>query len=404
MNEGYLLVNVYADDISQPIEDATVKILETSNTYQTDENGQTSSITLETFPRENSLEYNKNNPYKTYSIEVTKDGMTTVTVTGIDIFEGIKAIQDVKMKSNDTTGVKEETVDIEPIVISGNYSSKYPQDEQLGSQFVLNKVIVPEYIIVHDGAPADNTAPNLYVSFPDYIKNVASSEIYPTWPLETLRANIIAIMSFTLNRVYTEWYPSKGYRFTITSVTTYDQKYTINRTIYDSISQVVDDLMLQYLKRPGKSEPLFAQYCDGESLREDGWLWQWGSADLGEQKVPAADILKYYYGNDLEFAKATYQEGLPTSFPGYVLALGSCGEEVKLFQNQINIVRGNYPGLIQIDNPNGEFDENTEDAVKKFQEVFGLTKDGIVGINTWYKISYMHIAVSRMIFGVYDRE
>ncbi len=403
MNEGYLLVNVYADDIAQPIEGASVKILETNNTYLTDENGQTKSIVLDSVPLENSLKPGNNKPYETYSIEVTKDGMTTVNITGIEVFPGIKSIQEIKMKSNDETGKEIEIINLEPIILDGNYTNKYKEDEINGNQFVLNNVIIPEYIIVHDGIPDDNTAPNYYVRFTDYIKNVASSEIYSTWPFEALRANVIAIMSFTLNRIYTEWYPSKGYKFTITSVTAYDQKYTPNRTIFDSISSVVDDLVLQYIKRKDKTEPLFAQYCDGDTLKEEGWLWQWGSKELADQKVPAFDILKYYYGTNLEVKTAKYQTGLPTSFPGYLIGLGSCGSEVKTIQNQLNIIRGNYPGLIQIENPNGEFDQNTEDSVKKFQEVFGLTKDGIVGYNTWYKISYMHIAVSRMIFGVYDR-
>ncbi len=403
MNEGYLEVHVFADDISQPIENANIEIINTSSNYKTNENGKTGSITLETVSIENSLKPNIENPYKEYSIKVTKEGMTDVLITGIEIFPGIKSMQEVKMKSNDETGKKLEEINIEPIILEGDYTSKYVEKESKLTAKVLNKVIVPEYIIVHDGIPNDNTAPKYNVTYSEYIKNVASSEIYPTWPVEALRANILAIMSFTLNRIYTEWYPSKGYKFTITSVTAYDQKYVPNRTIFDSISSVVDELMLQYIKRKDKDEPLFAQYCDGETLKEDGWLWQWGSEELASQKVRSADILKYYYGTNLEFKTAEYQTGLPSSFPGYNLSLGSCGEEVKKFQNQINIVRGNYPGLTQIENPSGEFDKNTEDAVKRFQEVFGLSQSGIVDYNTWYKISYMHLAVERMIFGVYDR-
>ncbi len=402
--KGYLLVNVYADDISQPILDASVKIIESSEIYKTDENGQTGNIALETYSKENSLKPGGENLYKSYSIEVSKTGMSNVVIKGINIFEEVIAVQNVYMHATDEQGSLTKTFEIDPIVVESNYSSKYVDPENSESNFVLNKVIVPEYVIVHDGIPTDNTAPNLYVPYSDYIKNVACSEIYPTWPIETLKANIIAIMSFTLNRIYTEWYPSKGYIFTITSVTAYDQKYTLNRTIYDSISQVVDDLMLQYLKRPTKSEPMLAQYCDGESLRQPGWLWQWGSADLGEQKVPAIDILKYYYGSDIEVKTAEYQIGLPTSFPGKALVKGDCSEAVKHFQNQINIVRGNYPGLVQIENPNGEFDDQTEIAVQVFQDVFGLSITGVVDYATWYKISYMYIAVARMIFGVYDRE
>ncbi len=403
IKEGYLKVNVYADDVSQPIEGAKVEIINTGKTYETDENGQTGSINLETYPKENSLIYNTPNPYKTYDIKVSKETMSSVIIKGIEIFEGIKSIQDVYLTSSDENDSTTKEISIDPIVISGSYTSKYKENENSSSTFVLKNPIIPEYVIVHDGIPNDNTAPNYYVPFADYIKNVATSEIYPTWPIETLKANILAIMSFTLNRVFTEWYPSKGYNFTMTSVTAYDQKYVHMRSIADTISSVVDDLVGNYLKRPNKIEPMLAQYCDGETLKEENWLWQWGSANLGEQKVPAFDILKYYYGTNLSIETATFEEGLPTSFPGTVLGLGSCGEDVKMIQNEINIVRGSYPGLTEVTNPNGEFDKNTEDAVKKFQDVFNISVTGVVDYTTWYRISYMYIAVARMINGVYDR-
>ncbi len=403
MNEGYLQVSVYADDISQPIESANIKVIGLSTIYQTDENGKTIKIPLTTVPKENSLSPNQENPYKTYDIEVTKLGMTTVIVRNIEIFPSITARQEVIMNASDDLSENQIELLVPPITLSGDYSPKYNDKESTTSSIVLEEVIVPEYVIVHDGTPDSSKVPNYIVTFPDYIKNVASSEIYPTWPKETLKANILAIMSFTLNRIYTEWYPSKGYNFTITSVTAYDQKYTIGKTIYDSISDTVDELMLQYIKRTNKEEPLLAQYCDGDKLQNEGWLWQWGSNDLGLEGKTSEEILKFYYGDSITIETAKYQTGLPSSFPGYELSLGSCGEEVKKFQNEINIIRGNYPGLFQVENPNGQFDEQTKQAVEKFQTTFYLNKTGIVDYNTWYSISYLYLAVERMIFGVYDR-
>ncbi len=403
MNEGYLKVYVYADSISQPIKDASIKVLNTNETFLTDESGQTINIPLESTNIENSLKPNQQDPYKLYDIEVSKLGMTTVIIRNIEIFPTITAKQEVIMNANDDLSEEVVETSIPPIALSGDYSPKYDNKSNTTSSIVLNEVIIPEYIIVHDGTPDSSKSPNYTVRFSDYIKNVASSEIYPTWPKETLIANIIAIMSFTLNRIYTEWYPSKGYQFTITSVTAYDQKYTIGKTIYDSISNTVDELVLKYVKRTNKDEPLLAQYCDGDKLQNEGWLWQWGSNDLGLAGKSAEEILKYYYGDNILIETAKYQTGLPTSFPGYDLTLGTCGEEVKKIQNQINIIRGNYPGLIQITNPNGQYDEQTKTSVEKFQSVFDLEQTGIVDYNTWYAISYLQIAVDRMIFGVYDR-
>ncbi len=403
MYNGYLSVNVLADDISQPITGATVKILNTNMTYETNENGKTGSITLSTVNKDNSLTPT-NIPYVTYDIEVSKPGLTTVTIRNIEIFEGVVSIQNVTLHSNDETGITNQEIIIPPINLSGDYSGKYNEKINPVNPIVFSEVFIPEYIIVHDGIPDDNTAPKYNVLFIDYIKNVACSEIYSTWPYETLKANILAIISFTLNRVYTEWYQSKGYPFTITSVTAYDQKYSHDRTIFGTISQVVDEVIQTYIKRPEKEEPLFAQYCDGTTLQNEGWLWQWGSNDLGNSGYKSFDILKYYYGNNLEEATASFKEGLPTSFPGAPLQVGNCGEPVKKFQNQINIIRGNYPGLIEIKNPDGNFDEQTKEAVIFFQETFDLSPTGIVDYTTWYKISYLYLAVKRMIFGVYDRD
>lgn len=400
MNNGYLEVSVYSNSISQPIENAKVTV--NNNTYLTNNLGKTKKIELPTNPIENTQSPNQPNPIKTYNIEISAIGMTTKIINNVEIFPNIISFQEVILNQTDSLSEKKEEITIQPITLSGNYSPKFNDIETSTNKLVLPEVIIPEYIIIHDGNPQSNS-PQYIVTFSDYIKNVASSEIYPTWPKETLKANILAIISFTLNRIYTEWYQSKGYNFTITSVTAYDQKYTKDRTIFSTISETTDEVLPNYIKRENKEEPLLAQYCDGDKLKNKGWLWQWGSYDLGKNNKSAEQILKYYYGNNLIIKKAKFQEGLPTSYPGYDLKLGSCGNEVKKIQNELNIIRGNYPGLIQITNPNGIFDKQTEESIKFFQKTFNLKVTGIINYASWYKISYLYLAVQRMIFGVYDR-
>ncbi len=403
MNEGYLYVAVYADNIAQPITNAKIEIINLNVSFITDIYGKTSKISLSTSNINNSLSPDKLDPYTVYDILVTKEGMMPVTIKNIQIFDGITSMQTIIMKSEDETKISNSETTIAPNTLNSNYAPKYVQEELTSSTFVLKEVIIPEYIIVHDGNPDDDNAPNYYVRFSDYIKNVASSEIYPTWEKEALKANILAIMSYTLNRVFTEWYLSKGYPFTITSIILYDQKYTHNRTIFESISLIVDELLLKYIKRIDKQEPLFAQYCDGDKTQTANWLWQWGSQDLALQGYNAEEILKYYYGDNLTLETARYEEGLPTSFPGYNLKFGDCSKEVQKIQNELNIIRGNYSGLPIITNTSGEFNNETENAVKEFQKVFSLNITGIVDYATWYKISYLYLAVKRMIFGVTDR-
>ena len=309
------------------------------------------------------------------------------------------------MQSILTTGEKLSEIVVSPITLSNDYSIKYKESEEKISNKVkvLTKVIVPEYIIVHDGVPSNYSAANYYIPFKDYIKNVASSEVYPTWNKEALKANVLAIISFTLNRIYTEWYPSKGYNFSITSTTSYDQKFIYNKAIFREISNVVDEILPLYIKRKNKSEPLFAQYCDGVKLKNEGWLWQWGSNDLASKGKNYIEILEYYYGQNIEFQNAFENEGLPTSFPGYNLNLNSCGEPVAKIQNQLNIIRGNYPKIPLIEKADGIFREETKNAIKVFQEIFFLSITGLVDYSTWYKISYIYSAVERMIQGVYDK-
>ena len=254
--------------------------------------------------------------------------------------------------------------------------------------------VIPENITVHLGAPSSD-APNVTVSFPDYIKNVASSEIYPTWPENALRANIYAQISFALNRIYTEYYRSRGYDFDITNSTAIDQSFVYGRDIFDNISEIVDDIFNDYIVRGGFVEPLFALYCDGTTVTCDG-LSQWGSVDLAEQGYIPYDILRYYYGDDINIVMDAPVENIGQSYPSVPLSLGSAGNDVRTVQTRLNRISANYPAIPKISNPNGIFSSETDAAVRKFQEIFSLTADGIVGKATWYRIQSIYNAVKKL--------
>ena len=254
---------------------------------------------------------------------------------------------------------------------------------------------IPENITVHLGLPSDRTAPNVTVPFIDYIKNVASSEIYPTWPESALRANIYAQISYALNRVYTEYYRSRGYDFDITSTTQYDQTFIYGRDIFANIGELVDEIFNDYIVRQGAVEPLFAAYCNGTTVRCNG-LSQWGSVALAEEGLTPYEILQYYYGDDINIVfNAPTAKNLP-SYPGRPLRRGDSSQDVLTIQRQLNRIGRNYPAIGRINDPNGIFGQDTEDAVRAFQRIFNLTEDGVVGKATWYKIKSIWSAVKRL--------
>ena len=253
---------------------------------------------------------------------------------------------------------------------------------------------IPEKIVVHLGSPSSDAA-NVTESFSDYIKNVASSEIYPTWPREALKANILAQISVALNRVYTEFYRSAGRDFDITSSPAYDQTYVYGRDIFSNISEIVDEVFNSYIRREGVLEPLFAQFCDGVEVKCDG-LSQWGSVELADQGLGYFDILKRYYGNDIELVTNVPVENISDSAPLADLREGDQGRDVELVQIKLNRISENFPGIPKIDNVDGFFDVSTTRAVEKFQEIFDLSVDGIVGKATWYKIQFIYNAVKEL--------
>ena len=252
---------------------------------------------------------------------------------------------------------------------------------------MLSRVVVPQTIVVHDGPPTAN-ARDYYVPYRDYIKNVASSEIYATWPRAAIVANVLAIMSFTLNRVYTEWYRNKGYSFTITSSTAFDHKWIPNRNIFESISEVVDEVFASYLSRPNVRQPILTQYCDGQRVSCPNWLSQWGSKYLGDQNYTPVEILRY-------INSAEEISGIPASWPGETLDIGSRGQKVEQLQEQLNASSNNYPLIPKI-RVDGIYGEETQRAVEIFQDIFGLPETGEVDYRTWYKVQEIYVGVTRI--------
>jgi peptidoglycan hydrolase-like protein with peptidoglycan-binding domain len=330
---------------------------------------------------------------------VRAPGFEPVAISGTQILAETIALQPVRM----TPIVDEVSPDV-PVVIPdhtlyGDYPPKIAESEvkpvaETG-EIVLSRVVIPQTIIVHDGVPTDPTAPNYYVPYGDYIKNVASSEIYATWPRETIIANVLAIMSFTLNRVYTEWYRNQGYDFTITSSTAFDHKWIRERNIYESISEVVDEIFNSYLSRPGIRQPILTQYCDGQRVRCPNWMSQWGSNTLGEQGYTAIQILRNYYGSDMYINTAEQVSGVPSSFPGYNLTIGATGEKVQQVQEQLAVIAGVYTAIPRI-TADGTFGEQTAEAVRQFQKIFKLPVTGVIDFATWYRISHIYVGITRI--------
>ena len=253
---------------------------------------------------------------------------------------------------------------------------------------------VPRTITVHLGLP-DQWAENVTVSFPDYVKNVASSEIYPTWEPAAIRANILAIISFALNRVYTEFYPSRGYNFQITSTTQYDQKFIRGRNIFENISQMVDEIFNDYIRRRGYVEPLAAKFCNGTTSKCAG-LSQWGSQELAQDGLNSMEILRHYYGDNIELVVDAPIQDLTNSYPGTAMRMGSVGQNVTVVQAMLNRIAQNYPAIPKISPVTGVFEEDTRSAVTTFQRIFNLDPDGVVGKATWYKMVYLYSGILQL--------
>ena len=408
IDRGQLQVNVTSSVNAFPVKEARISISYTGipesilEQVVTDSSGQTELVELNAPPEEWSLDENEERqPYSEYTLNIEAEGFESISVSGTEILANTKAIQNIRMKQKDQSREEEQVFVIPAHTLYGNYPPKIAEEEikpvNETGEIVLSRVVVPEYIIVHDGSPRDSTAQNYYVKYKDYIKNVASSEIYATWPADTIRANVLAIMSFTLNRVYTEWYRNKGYDFTITSSTAYDHKWIYGRNIFASIDRIVDELFENYLSRPNVRQPILTQYCDGKQVqcRNRGWMTQWGSKALGDQGYSAIEILRTFYGNDMYINVAEAISGIPSSWPGYDLDIGASGNKVRQIQEQLNTIAEAYPA-VPVVTADGIYGPETQNSVRIFQSIFGLDQTGIVDYPTWYKIQEIYVAVSRI--------
>lgn len=403
-DRGKLQINVTSSIGLIPVSGATVTISYTGipdvtiEKLSTDSSGQTQQVDLPSPPLEYSVEPSEQMPYSEYNIQVDAPGYESVMVSGTEILPDVTAIQPIQMIPLETARENEEVIVIPDHTLYGIYPPKIPEDEikpmDESGEIVLSRVVVPEYVVVHDGVPDDSTAANYYVRYRDYIKNVVSSEIYATWEENAIYANTLAILSFTLNRVYTEWYRNKGYNFTITSSTAYDQKWMYGRNIYTNVDRIVDSIFANFLSRPGVRQPIFTSYCDGRRVTCDG-LSQWGSQYLANEGYTPIEIIRYYYGNDMYINTAQSISGVPSSWPGYDLSIGSSGEKVRQMQSQLNRIAENYPAIPRVA-VDGIYGPATAEAVRTFQRIFDLPQTGVVDFPTWYSISNIYVGVSRI--------
>ena len=403
---GSLMIMITSSLGLLPIQGALVRVSFTGEPEQvlealtTDESGQTKIISIPTPNVSLSLSPDQPQPYAQVNVSVTAPDYESALVDGIQILPGELAIQTIRLRPlflPEAPG--EEALYVIPShVLFGDYPSKLPEEEIKPlpdtGEIVLSRVVIPEYVIVHDGVPSDATAPNYYVRYKDYIKNVVANEIYSTWPEAAILANVLAIQSFTLNRVYVEWYRSKGYNFTITSSTAYDQKWVKGRNTYENVDRIVDNVFANYLSRPGVRQPIFTSYCDGKDTNCRG-LSQWGSRYLADEGYGAIEILRYYFGNDLYLNTAQQISGVPSSYPGYELQNGSRGDKVRQLQNQLNRIAQNYPAIPTL-TEDGIYGPLTTNSVRVFQRVFGLPETGVTDYATWYKVSEIYTGITRI--------
>lgn len=398
MTTGILRIQAFAARKSAPVEGVRIAI--TGDGFaavrHTDAQGNAEDVTIQTPACRLSLEEQNTTqrPYAVCSLTASKPGYRTVRIQGVQIFPGQVTLAQPEMIPETEAGRDVPDVPVvipeHPLFAGQGGSGARPVVECPAAPLVLDRVVIPKTITVHLGKPSAS-ARNVTVSFRDYIANVASSEVYPTWPEQALRANIHCQISLALNRIYTEWYPSKGYSFNITNSTSYDQYYVHGRTVFDVMVRLTNDIFNTYIRKKGTVNPYYAEYCDGKSVSCAG-LKQWGTVTLANQGKNALQILRYYYGNDVEIVRSDNIRSIPQSYPGSPLRQGSSGPAVFTLQRQLNRIAKDYPFLGKL-NVDGVFGAQMASTVRAFQKQFNLTADGVVGRQTWYKISYIYVSV-----------
>jgi len=400
MGTGYLIINARYADQAAPVTGADVKITDDSGSVLfeeiTDQSGSSKAYPLPAPDKEHTLDQSYDKPaYSVYNVQVSARGYVTSNIIGVQVVDTQTSILpvDMRISPREDSVAAVESRYIPPIaLISGNARNQSGPSPLLR---LYDEVFIPDYITVHLGTPANASARNLKIRFIDYIKNVASSEIYSTWPYNSLVANIHVIITFAINRVYTEWYRSRGYIFDITNSTAFDMAYREGGPIFLTISDIVDNIFNTYAHRAGFKNPLFTSFCNGSTVLCAG-LSQWGTVSLANQGLSPLQILRRYYPSDVELTSTYNIHGISSTYPGYSLRLGSQGDDVLKMQNYLNRIGQNYPLIPQIINPSGFFDEQTQAAVKAFQRVFNMSQDGIIGPSTWNKISYIYVAIKRL--------
>lgn len=407
-NRGLLQVHVTSIQNNFPIQNARVTIRTSGQDGQvveqltTNSSGQTEEVSLPAPAESISLDASaatEERPYAEYDLTVEAPGFQPLSISGTEILSGSTALQPAAMTPEGSGLPPEQPIVIPEHTLYGIFPPKIAEPEikpvNESGEIVLSRVVVPETVIVHDGTPTDRSAPNYYVPYRDYIKNVASSEIYSTWPESTILANVLAIMSFTMNRVYTEFYRNQGYDFTITSSTAFDHKWIYGRNIFQSISLIVDEVFDNYLSRPEVRQPILTQYCDGKRVQCPNWMTQWGSCSLGEEGYSAIQILRHFYGDSIYINTAEQISGIPASWPGSDLSIGSSGPKVRQLQEQLDSIATVYAAIPHV-NADGIYGPATARSVSAFQSVFGLPETGVVDFRTWYRISHIYVSVTRI--------
>ena len=396
MAAGILRIQSFEARRSAPAAGVTVTITGQgfSASRLTDDTGNTQDLEIDAPDQALSLEEDNTTiqPYAVCDLVAEKPGFETIHIEGVQIFAGQVTLAPLEMTpANARVTPPSQSVVIPPhsLFAPGGGSGPAP-DQDTPQGRVLSQVVIPTFITVHLGKPSES-ARNVTVSFQDYIANVASSEVYPTWPEQALRANIHCQISLALNRIYTEWYPSRGYPFNITNSTSYDQYYVHGRTVFDVMVKLTDEIFSTYIRKTGTVNPYYAEYCDGKTVSCPG-LKQWGTVTLAQQGRSALSILKYYYGDDIELVSTSNIASIPESYPGAPVRQGDQGASVFTLQRQLNRITQDYPFFGKL-TPDGVFGSEMAATVKRFQKQFSLTADGVVGRSTWYRISYIYVSV-----------
>lgn len=398
MGTGYMKISATTGNGAGPVANASYIIQDKNGTVLysglTDENGDSPVYSLPAPDSEFSQSpQTRVTPYALYDVTVRQNDFQTVEKIDVQVYDKITTVVALNMEPyiSGQDDADQSYVTPPPDVALPTTARGQVGTNEAPAGRVLTSVVVPDYITVHLGTP-NSRANNVRVRFTDYIKNVVSSEIYPTWPTNALLANITVIVTFALNRIYTEWYRARGYDFDITNSTAYDMAYVQNREIYANISELVDSVFTVYAHREGFRNPYFTQFCNGTTATCNG-LSQWGTVTLANNGLSVLEILRYYYPNDLILSNAP-TGSVQNSYPGSPLRLGSSGTDVRRIQTFLNRIRRNYPLIPAISPVDGVFGSQTQEAVKVFQRTFNLTADGVVGVGTWNKISQIYTAVT----------